>query len=321
MKININQLPNPRLIKYLYDSYYLKKKATRDMLSSFWKEFVPKLNLRIDKHGDIVSFKGYGFGSTYYTNILNLLLQHICNISYFIRLENKKELIFLIKEAMSNLKKINGFLSYDSFRQICAVCEIKKNLTLSEKDEFNILVIGDGNGFLSCLLKRIYPKSKIILLDIGEVLSFQAINAQIIYPESSHVYFNDANLSKKTFDFLYIPAEEMDKYSDVNIKYTLSVNIVSMQEMSYETINRYFDLLRTRSNSYNLFYCCNRVLKVLPGGERIEFSKFPWHAKDRHILDGEPKFYRYFLSGKFPFMHFFDGPIHRRLSHLYTGKR
>ena len=53
----------------------------------------------------------------------------------------------------------------------------------------------------------------------------------------------------------------------------LFANISSFQEMSEDTISDYF---KTIISNKAYFYCCNREIKELRGGEKIEFEKYPW---------------------------------------------
>lgn len=317
MKINIKELTNSSLIMNLYDRYYIRDITPDNVVSSHWKRFAPKIEVYIDEHSNLTAFKGCGFGDLGHTNTINRLLKYLCNSSYFIRLPYRKDLFFLIKKAMPNLKIINSYLSYDCFRQICSLCTIRKYLNLKEGTDLDVLVIGDGYGFLSSLLKRVYPNSKITLIDIGKIVLFQAVNLQLIYPRYNHVLADAVDLNEKNFDFLYVPAEHIDKIK--GIKYKLSINIASMQEMNYKTINKYFKFLRSNSTVDNLFYCCNRNRKLLSGGEVIEFSKYPWHAEDKYLVDEICPFYKYYFSASPPFIHKFDGLFTHRLTNLKIG--
>jgi len=317
--INIRNLPNSQLIMNLYQKYYIKEESSDGIMSSHWEKFSKKIEVDIDAEGYLNKFIGYGFGDLQYNRLIDKIINYFCNLSYFVRLPYKREIKFLIEHAIPLLQKIDSYLSYDCFRQICSLSVIRKYINLEERDNFNILIIGDGYGFLSALLKSLYVNAKITLIDIGKVLLFQAVNLQRIYPNLSHSLFNNIRTYyDSNFDFLYIPAENMPDI--INIKYKLIINIASMQEMNYETINKYFKFLRSNSTEDNLFYCCNRRLKILPGGEIIEFFKYPWHLKDKHIVDEEPLFYRYFLSSKFPFIHYFEGRMHHRLTNLFLEK-
>ena len=316
MKINVKTLPNPSLITHLYERYYLRDITPDNLLSSHWKQFGANIEVCIDADGNLRSFKSYGFGDLNATDILSRIPAYFCNASYFPRVPHKKDLVYLIKQAIPNLKMINSYLSYDCFRQICSLCAIRNHLSVKERDSFNILMIGDGFGFLSSLLKSLYPSCRIILIDIGKVLLFQAVNLQIIHPRYCHSLIDDVSLPKEVPDFLYVPAECMDQIK--GIKYRLSINISSMQEMNSETINSYFAYLRSHSTNDNLFYCCNRKQKRLPGGEITEFLDYPWLKEDKHLIDELCPFYRYYFSIVFPFFHRFDGLFMHRLTNLET---
>ena len=92
-----------------------------------------------------------------------------------------------------------------------------------------------------------------------------------------------------------------------------------MQEMNYESIRGYFNFIRANATEDNLFYCCNRERKDLPGGEVIEFLNYPWASEDKHLVDEYCPFVKYAASVKWPFFHRFDGPFVHRLTNLATG--
>lgn len=310
---NIRDLVNPDIVKRLYGQYYIQDITPGKWISSHWKKFGAKIDVQIDQSGELKALKGYGFGDLEKPHFLSKILKYLCNFSYFITSPHKKDLVFLSKKARPNLKKIESFLSYDCFRQLCSLCTIRQHFNFGEKESFDILVIGDGYGFLSSVLKSVYPKSRITLIDIGKVLLFQARNLQVIHPEASHRLFNGTGNIEES-DFLYVPAEKSQEIR--NKKYRLIINIASFQEMNYETIDTYFNLLRSNAAKDNLFYCCNRQRKVLFEDEVIEFSKYPWHFEDNHLVDEICPFYRYYFSARFPFIRKFDGPIRHRVTNL-----
>src|SRR6266542_4375595 len=104
-----------------------------------------------------------------------------------------------------------------------------------------------------------------------------------------------------------------------------------MQEMNNSEIERYFRFLRVQAQPGALFYCCNREFKALPDGELTEFAKYPWSQSDRHLVDGYPSVYRFWLSVRdnangprwhglrIPFVDGPDGPIRHRLTMLSTS--
>ncbi len=315
---NIKSLPNSLLLLRLYKKYYIAKATPSDVISSHWKRFGSKINVEIDSEYNVRRLEGYGFGNWQYVNFPKKILNQLCNLSYFLRLPYKKRLFSLEQEIKRNLAKIGSYVCYDCFRQICSFIIINKHLKKERNENFNVLIIGDGHGFFSLLMKTIYPACKIVLFDIGKVLFFQCINLQRLFPYYKHIGIlnrNQEDLVTKG-DFIYCPAENIETVN--SLKYKVIVSISAMQEMNYNTIKRYFTYIRQYATIDNLFYCSSRVGKTLPGGEKIEFSKYPWHLKDKYLVDEEPNFYRYFLSAKFPFFRFFDGPMHHRLAILYT---
>ena len=81
----------------------------------------------------------------------------------------------------------------------------------------------------------------------------------------------------------------------MSLKVDLAVNVASMQEMKPETVKEYFRLLRAHGTRW--FYCCNRVEKVMPGGEMARFADYPWKQEDEIILEGNPAWYGWFFGG------------------------
>jgi len=251
-------------------------------------------------------------------------------LSYLVRLDSQKELCQLIKVGKKVVKRMGLSFTYDCFRQICSLNLILRYL--KTKNHLHVLVIGDGYGFLSALLKEVLPDSRITLVDLGKTLLFQAYYIQKAHPALSHrltLNHDAGKIIKVESDFSYCPAEFLSQL-DLNVKFDLAINIASMQEMNQETIRYYFDYLRHHLSSENLFYCCNREEKELPGGERVRFADYPWSLKDMHLVDGVCPWIRYFISFYrhekgphfrkvwYPLVSRFDGSVLHRLSCLDT---
>lgn len=90
----------------------------------------------------------------------------------------------------------------------------------------------------------------------------------------------------------------------------LFVNIASFQEMTPEIVAEYFSIIESNSAA---LYCCNRELKELPGGERLEFEAYPW-GKSNTLLDELCPWHQEFYSSRPPFIRPYDGPTRHRLS-------
>jgi len=194
-------------------------------------------------------------------------------------------------------------------------------------ERHRILVIGDGSGILSGLLKAMYPDCSLVLVDIGKSLFYQAHHCQKANPEMNHMLVEkDTDLSQA--DFLYCPTENLHMLEKLD--FDVAVNIASMQEMNTATIVRYFDFLRRRLKTNNLFYCCNRESKTLVGGEVSEFYNYPWSPNDQVIVEGVCPWHRYIIGRpkieegpkifgvRVPYMSYYDGVVLHRLSVLET---
>ena len=134
-----------------------------------------------------------------------------------------------------------------------------------------------------------------------------SINKNEVGVASSINQFDDL-LKNKDIKLILISAQNSHYLFDKKI--SLFVNIASFQEMTPETINEYFDIIKS-NNSF--FYCCNRVFKKLIGGEVLEFANYNW-GNARIIIDELcPWHQRYYNVRKFPFIFKYDGEIQHRL--------
>lgn len=325
-------LPNQKLIKDLFMNYYASDNTPKNLVSSHWEYFSGKFNVQLDNDGNIRSLSGSGFGDMVGRAAISKILDYLCNLSYFIRLPYKKDLSQLILKGIKICNSMEIDFSFDCFKQVCSLSLIRRNLSENmKKKNLTFLVIGDGYGFLSSLIKDAFPESTIVLVDLGKTLLFQSYYCQKAHPEGIH-YGIQKNIMfdiNDKYDFIYCPTELLDKASMLN--YDITINIASMQEMNYLTIERYFDFIRKKSNNENLFYCCNREKKVLRGGEILEFEKYPWSKKDRHLVDEYCPWYKYYFSFRskkgpaisnvrLPLVNYFDGPIRHRLTIMAKKK-
>ncbi len=288
----------------------------------------------------MIDLKGIGFGDQKTRNPLQKGLNWIGHLVSFLNHKDKKD-IFLLTRKTIKLCKLAGFsVSFDVFKQILSLHLIIKHMStpMINKKRLIFLVIGDGYGFMASLIKECFPNALVILVDLGKVLLFQTYYLQKIYSKYAHVLFDDISTNNITeCDFLYCPADKLNNLSKglhgQKLKIDTSINIASMQEMTLESIQKYFDFLRENSSKENLFYCCNREKKTLIGGEVLEIRKYPWCDLDHIYIDEYCPWYRFFFTvypflGKnkpqlmgvsIPFVNYFDGPFIHRLAKLETS--
>lgn len=317
------------VVKNLYEKYYLKNETPKTIASSHWKFYQEQI--KVECHGDeIISLSGFGFGDMQNSSRISKIFSWITIASYMCQFINRNELLALMKKAVALAKKMGLVFSYDCFRQVCSLSLIMKNGKIRE-GKLHIINIGDGYGFLSALMKELFPNSLICLVDLGKTLLFQAHYCEKAHPECSHrlVLNLSERINGSDLGFLYCPAEYLEKLNELS--FDIAINIASMQEMNEISIATYFNFLRNHMPSNNLFYCCNREEKEMPGGEISNFSSYPWEKGDVHLVDEYCPWHLYFLScdrGKngpqlfkirIPFINYFDGPHRHRLTILQTN--
>ena len=293
-------------ISILIKTYYEYKNLS-DQTSSHWRKLGKFQKIKYI-NGDL-SLKGIGFGNNEASK--NIFLK----IKYFLtNIPSKISLWELIKYSKKNIinnmiyvsKQSSRFFDYDCARNILTVNLLNEKIPLLEEKTF--CIIGDGYGALGCLIKKNFPKSKIIYINLGRSLLFDFYYSKKVFPEMDHYLIRSSNDSYSK-DFNYIEAE---LYKNIDIESDIFVNTHSMQEMNYEVINSYFMMMRKQKKE-TWFYCCNRISKELPDGEIINFLNYPWSKEDQLIIDGLCPWAQKFPINLPPFYRNFDGPHQHRL--------
>ena len=334
---NLKRLPNYPSLLFLYQQHYADRtgasvRSGTERMSSHWRAYSRTSHVEIDAEGRLQGFRCEGFGSYQDERLFKRLADYLCCTIHYLRMENKLEVLRITRTALGLVKKIpfgHHYLSYDLFRQVAALATINQHFHPHADEKFTVLVMGEGFGFLTALIKSVYPSSSLILVDIGPTLFFQCLYLQVLYPSSVHAVAGFERKSQDgplTADFLYCPTEDLEEVS--SHRFRLAINVCSMQEMTKAEIERHFLFLRSHAEDGALFYCCNRESKVLPDGEKVEFAGYPWLPTDRHLVDGLPSVYRFWFSSRRSpngprvcglrvlFVGGPDGPVRHRLSLL-----
>ena len=304
--------------QYLVQTYFSSNSSFSKETSSHWQKYgklqrvtfkTPQgIRSNTNKSEEIsythstLKLSGGGFGDFKKLTIRNLLL----NIPIFIYLIFNSWLKLKLKTFFITLFytiKSGQIFSNDVTRCALTVDYLQKNI--GDLNSKTITIIGDGYGRLGCLIKLLFPKSRIIYINLGRTLLFDYYYSFKVFPKLQHKLVK--NSKNFTTDFNYIEAEF---YKEIDIKSDIFVNIASMQEMNLEQINDYFTLIKQNRNK--IFYCCNRLSKKLPDGSIISFLEYPWQGFEI-IKDELCPWYQKFPSLRPPFIRKFDGPIQHRL--------
>ncbi len=315
---------NDRLLNYLYEHYYEEPERTENnpYTSSHWRYYSKFFDVQFDDKKRVKGITGVGFGQCKWNSFSHRVLDEICILSYLIQLPGRSEIYQLKRKAGRICRKMDLDPTFDVFRQVCSLHLLSSYITTETiMGKLLILIIGDGYGVLSALLKERYPEATIILADLGKTLLVQALNLQRAYPQMSHELISAADENTEA-DFLYCPADAITKLE--KLRFNVAVNIASMQEMNANTIKAYFELLRKSMQENNIFYCCNRQSKTLVDGEKSEIHCYPWSLNDIVLLDEYCPWQKYFVSRaksengptflniRIPFINYYDGKtIHK----------
>ena len=178
-------------------------------------------------------------------------------------------------------------VTLDMVRQTLGLAVIKDNLDVKGLEGIN-LVIGDGYGVMTSLLKLSYSETKIVTVNLTTPLLMDLVYARKAIPSlrialpRNQVEMMDA-LNQNDIDVIAIQADNSKLIAEANVG--LAVALHSMQEMTNSVIKSYFDLLRGNKNDRTAFYCSNRIHKQLYDGEEIKFFDFPWSPNDTVLFD------------------------------------
>ena len=283
--MSLKEITFSDIIYHIYKKYY-DVSYHDNTLSDYWekKSKTAEVSLKIVGDNISISKQHFQLGSYEKRSIYNLV-SHIPLKIQLGSLINKFEIESkILNEGYKIAKENNIFFGYDQLKQVLCFNEINKKNLINPNGY--ICIIGDGYGFTSSLIKRIYPEIPIICINLGKMLLFDLIGFKnninitsytpILGDKEDHL----KKINKKGVYFVEASNAKIIK----NLPIGLFINICSMQEMTMEIIKNYFSLMRTSIiDSY--FYCCNRVEKSWKNGDVIRFNNYPWIDNDKIILD------------------------------------
>ena len=140
-----------------------------------------------------------------------------------------------------------------------------------------VIEIGPGWGGFGFQLKKRFPKTKILLIDLPDTLLFSTTYLKGIFNQDRHIYFGEPgfnkNLENEDYDFAYAPHFAFPEISLENFSATF--NIASFQEMTSSSITEYCEILKESKVDY--LYSFNRPVspyntQVQDVAQSIEFA-------------------------------------------------
>lgn len=327
----IQPSPNSELIQSLIATYYNGEGLCQDdgddkYVSSYWRYHTKLFKIETNDNNSIKSLKAIAIGDQKWPSWGMKYLDLACIFFHILILPDRINAIRNYLRVCDICKKMEIDPTINAYRQVCTLNVIAKNIPEeTAKGRMFFLMIGDGYGILSALIKNKFPNSTIVFIDIGRTLLFQAYYCGKVFPNLKHEQINYTT-SDNIHDFIYCPTEHLNKLDQFS--FDIVTNIASMQEMNPSTIARYFHFIRKHVTQKHLFYCCNREFKEMVGGDTSEFLRYPWAKEDMYLIDGDcPWFNFFFAKGKFerelqiagisvPLIKYYNGRMLHRLARL-----
>lgn len=308
---------------YLYKKYYLDLHSD-NQTSSHWEKYGKEIKVSNPESIKTISdltLKGSGFGDYKKINLLNFAAFFVFAPYYLLSIIKTRN-FSLLKSYLKTLAKSGFVPTFDSLKNYRIIAEICKYLELNQLK--NVVIIGDGYGFLGNFLKHQFPKMQIISINLGKVLYFDLVYYLKNFPNGSYKLIRDksgienAELGEHIYispeTNIFIEAENLEKLKNQLPKVDLFLNIASFQEMNLEIIHKYFKFMRSNQNCF--IYLCNRERKVLPDKSVIEFSNYGWVKDDLFLFNEVCSWYKWFPTVRPPFIHKFDGKMRHALVKL-----
>ena len=240
--------PEDNMLTTLYKNYYLSDQTPRHLVSSHWEEIHQSTNVEVS-NGRIENLNLL-LGDHQSLRFHHKILNWATIWSYLIRLRNRSTTLQVMDKAIPLAKRMGLTFTYDCFRQVCTVATLAQYIPVDKS--VKVLNIGDGYGFLSALIKEVFINSQLYLVDLGKTLFFQSYYCCKGFPNDRHFLISN-NFTRQDFDlsadFTYCPAENLELLD--SLSFDLAVNVVSMQEMNMETVNNYFQFLRTHLKAFS----------------------------------------------------------------------
>jgi ubiquinone/menaquinone biosynthesis C-methylase UbiE len=191
-------------------------------------------------------------------------------------------------KSITNNPINNSFINNQEFYG-----KIKKNY-LNEKTE-TVLEIGAGVGILSSLIAQ-NEKIKYFIIDIPQMIVNSSSYLMTIFPKKKFSLPNEleTNKSFEEKDIIFLMPSQIELIKD-NF-FDLIVANQNFQEMNYEQIKKYFELIKRTLKYDGIFFTSNRLRK------ETKFFNYSWNKLDNfkilsisknkfHITYGNPLTY------------------------------
>lgn len=277
--------------------------------SSHWQRYTS--SRQVTSEGSISGISGFGARATrtWLHQTVHSVLQR--------RVLGPRNPIFssqFYRSAIAYTRAQRRALDMDVLRHVCTLellCSYHRFMGCPE----TVAVIGDGqtNFVAAALASGLYKKivsinlADVLLSDLGLLERLHDLGEYSVGLATDQETLV-ALLADDETRVILVPAHRAILLGICGLD--LVVNIASFQEMTPQIVKEYFGLMRTnRAWHYN----CNRLRKVLPAGEVLDFLSWDWTGADL-IIDSLCPWHQHWYTYSPPFIRPYDGPIQHRLA-------
>jgi len=304
---------------------YLANEAVKDDpgASSHWRYYHSKFSFN---QGKIEGIQGFGGNGVPYSGLRKIAHQFLqkpyrnmaSDFSSFNQIDKCANII---------TSKQNRAYDLDVLRQTISLAFLKNHCPNQLNGKKTVWVIGDGFASMTSLLLANKFTKKVVLVNLTKTLLVDLYYLRLWLGEkkfdkvvslySSEIGGEDIPNEANDEDFEVIAIQASDYKLLEYLNADLVINIASMQEMNPEYTANYFTEIRNASKTNEvIFYCCNRVEKILPDGTISRFLDYPWKPNDQLVVDELCPWHQKYYKLSIPFYKNYDGPIQHRLTKM-----
>lgn len=277
--------------------------------SSHWQHYTNERTLNRD--GTVSGISGFG-GRARRTWLHQKVHDHLQR-----RVLGKNHPVFegpAYREASNYTKTQGRALDMDCLRHACTLDLLRAHHQKMSSPR-NVTVIGDGqtNFVAAALASGLYQK--IVSINLADVLlsDLELLEALPGLDKNSVQISNSAEnlrsaLKQPDTKVVLVPAQHAIELGACDID--LVVNIASFQEMNHDIVQSYFRFIRA---NFAWHYNCNRLRKVLPAGEILDFMTWDWQGAEL-LLDELCPWHQLWYTYLPPLLRPYDGPVQHRLA-------
>lgn len=274
--------------------------ATDYYYSNFWNRmnFYKKSNIlsldRLKNFRNPFFYRRLSYGLDDEENFYRTLEIYLSLIDNY----EKKFVDQLIEVNIGNPKYYEINKNKINFNELFIINFLSKILKYFNNDSNIIVEIGAGFGSLASKIKKIKPKTKIILIDLPESLNLQIYYIKSLYPDakillykefnSKFLKMNHLNINQffEEVDFVFLPPNCLDKLKFFGRFVNIFINTRSFQEMDTKMIKLYFDFIENSIIEGGIFYNVNKYSKFI-NNKNINFFEYPYTDNWDCLSSGE----------------------------------